>query len=97
MFCEVTNSRVLFLYSRFFIHNIEYRNDAKFDGEFVNTGIAMALPKGVYGRIAPRSGLAVKHAISIDAGVIDRDYRGEVKVVLRNNANVPLNFIKTYL
>ena len=37
-------------------------------------------------RIAPRSGLAVKHAIATGAGVIDEDYRGEVKILLFNHA-----------
>jgi len=50
----------------------------------VGTGIAMAIPEGNYGRIAPRSGLAAKHSIDVGAGVIDSDYRGEVKVLLFN-------------
>ncbi len=37
----------------------------------------MAIPTGNYGRIAPRSGLAVKNFIDVGAGVIDEDYRGE--------------------
>jgi dUTP pyrophosphatase len=36
------------------------------------------------GRVAPRSGLAAKHSIDTGAGVIDADYRGEVKVILFN-------------
>lgn len=44
----------------------------------------MHLPLGTYGRIAPRSGLAAKHFIDIGAGVIDSDYRGEVKVLMFN-------------
>ena len=48
----------------------------------VGTGIAVAVPPGYYGRIAPRSGLALKHAIDVMAGVIDSDYRGEIKVLL---------------
>ena len=55
--------------------------------ELVSTGIAMVLPKDVYGRIAPRSGLAVKHGIQVGAGVIDPDYTGEVKVLLFNHGN----------
>lgn len=51
----------------------------------VPTGIAISLPRGTYGRIAPRSGLAVKHGIQVGAGVIDPDYTGEVKVVLFNH------------
>jgi dUTP pyrophosphatase len=44
----------------------------------------MAIPEGYYGRVAPRSGLAVKNFIDVGAGVIDSDYRGEVKVLLFN-------------
>ena len=51
----------------------------------VGTGIAIVLPVGTYGRVAPRSGLALKHGIHAGAGVIDRDYRGEVKVLLFNH------------
>ncbi len=51
----------------------------------VSTCIAVAVPHGYYGRIAPRSGLAVKHNIGINAGVIDSDYRGHVKVLLINH------------
>lgn len=50
----------------------------------VNTDIQIAVPSGCYGRIAPRSGLAVNHFIDIGAGVIDPDYRGNVGVVMFN-------------
>lgn len=50
----------------------------------VNIGISIALPHGTYGRIAPRSGLASKNYIDVGAGVIDSDYRGEIKVLLYN-------------
>lgn len=50
----------------------------------VGTGISIELPVGTYGRIAPRSGLAVKNGIDILAGVIDSTYRGEIKVALIN-------------
>ena len=53
----------------------------------VGTGITVVLPQGVYGRVAPRSGLAVKHCINVGAGVIDPDYTGEVKVVLFNHGD----------
>ncbi|KZZ86561.1 deoxyuridine 5'-triphosphate nucleotidohydrolase [Ascosphaera apis ARSEF 7405] len=50
----------------------------------VSTGLAMSIPVGTYGRVAPRSGLASKHFIDTGAGVVDADYRGEVKVLLFN-------------
>jgi dUTP pyrophosphatase len=50
----------------------------------VMTDLALAIPSGHYGRIAPRSGLAFKFGIDICAGVIDSDYRGPVGCVLAN-------------
>lgn len=53
----------------------------------ISTGIAIRILKhGIYGRIAPRSGLSVKNGINVGAGVIDADYRGEIKVLLFNNS-----------
>lgn len=52
----------------------------------VPIGIRMDIPLGLYGRIAPRSGLAAKHGIDVAAGVIDPDYRGEIKVLLVNTS-----------
>jgi dUTP pyrophosphatase len=48
------------------------------------TGLSIAIPQGMYGRIAPRSGLAYKDGIDVLAGVIDEDYRGDVGVILIN-------------
>lgn len=53
----------------------------------VETGIAIAVPPGTYGRVAPRSGLTVKNGIDVGAGVIDEDYRGPVKVALFNHSD----------
>ncbi|KAI6204987.1 hypothetical protein M3Y94_00740800 [Aphelenchoides besseyi] len=50
----------------------------------VGTGLKLAIPHGYYGRVAPRSGLAVKNFIDVGAGVIDEDYRGELKILLFN-------------
>ena len=55
--------------------------------EVISTQIALAIPHGAYGRIAPRSGLALKE-IDVIAGVIDSDYRGEVKVLLVNHSDI---------
>jgi len=60
----------------------------------VSTGIAIGLPSGTYGRVAPRSGLAYKHGIDVFAGVIDPDYRNEVKCILYNSGAQPF-VIKT--
>ena len=51
----------------------------------VDTGIAIGLPKGTYRGIAARRGLASKHGIAIGGGVIDADFRGEVKEILWNH------------
>ena len=53
----------------------------------VKTGIAIEIPEGLYARIAPRSGLSVKKSIDVGAGVVDRDYRGEIGVVLINHSS----------
>lgn len=49
----------------------------------VGTGLAFEVPPGYMLRIAPRSGLAWKHGVEAFPGVIDPDYRGEVKVLLK--------------
>lgn len=54
--------------------------------QLVKTDIAIRIPDGCYGRIAPRSGLALHYHIDIGAGVIDRDYRGNVGVVVFNHS-----------
>lgn len=53
----------------------------------VATGLAIALPEGYAGFVLPRSGLAARHGISIvnAPGLIDSNYRGELKVILLNN------------
>ena len=50
----------------------------------VRTGVCMSIPDTMYGRVAPRSSLASKHRIFVNAGVIDADYRGEIHVLLHN-------------
>lgn len=60
----------------------------------VSTGISIGLPEGTYGRVAPRSGLAFKYGVDVLAGVIDFDYRSEVKVILYNSGDQHF-FIKT--
>lgn len=58
------------------------------------TGIVLIIPPGHYGRVAPRSGLASRAGIDTMAGVIDEDYRGEVKALLVNLSDVPVRIEK---
>lgn len=55
----------------------------------VSTGLVVKIPGGCYGRVAPRSGLALKHGIDVGAGVIDNDYTGVLGVVLFNHNDAP--------
>ncbi len=57
----------------------------------VPTGIALALPAGYEGQIRPRSGLALKHGVTVanSPGTIDADYRGEIQVILHNIGPAP--------
>jgi dUTP pyrophosphatase len=55
----------------------------------VPTGLRLQIPPGRVGLVWPRSGLAVRHGIDTLAGVIDSDYRGEVRVVLVNHGDEP--------
>ena len=54
----------------------------------VKTDLSIACPPNTYARIAPRSGLALKHGIDTGAGVVDADYRGPVGVILFNFGDV---------
>jgi len=58
----------------------------------VDTGIAIGLPRGTYGRLAARSGMASKHGIAVGGAVIDVDYNGEIKVILRNHGETSYEF-----
>lgn len=59
----------------------------------VKTGVAVSVPDRCYGRVAPRSGLALK-GINVGAGVIDKDYTGEVGVILFNINSEPFQIKK---
>ena len=56
----------------------------------VGTGLSVAIPAGFYGRVAPRSGLALEHGLDMLAGVIDGDYRGEIRCALINHGSEPV-------
>ena len=60
-----------------------------FERKLIPTGFSLALPQGYEAQIRPRSGLALKHGLSVlnSPGTIDADYRGEIKVLLINLSN----------
>jgi dUTP pyrophosphatase len=57
----------------------------------IPTGLSLELPKGFEGQVRPRSGLALKHGVTVlnSPGTIDSDYRGEVKIILINLGDTP--------
>jgi deoxyuridine 5'-triphosphate nucleotidohydrolase len=55
----------------------------------ITTDLAIHLPSGYYGRIAPRFELALQHSIDVGGGVIDEDYRGNLCVILFNHSDRP--------
>ncbi len=57
----------------------------------VPTGLVMAIPPGFEGQVRPRSGLALKHGVTVlnAPGTLDADYRGEVQVLLVNHGSEP--------
>jgi len=57
----------------------------------IPTGLVIAIPPGYEGQVRPRSGLALKHGVTVlnSPGTIDSDYRGEVKVILINHGDAP--------
>ena len=66
------------------------------DWAMVPTGIAVAIPEGHAGLVAPRSGLAARHAISVvnGPGVIDAGYRGEINAILINQGPEPITLAR---
>ena len=64
------------------------------DRKLVSTGFAIAIPEGFEGQIRPRSGLAIKHGLTVinAPGTIDADYRGEIKVPLINLGHEIVSF-----
>ncbi len=60
----------------------------------VETDLQALVPRGTYGRVAPRSGLATRDRIGVGAGVIDRDYRGSFGVLLVNHGETDFHVTK---
>ena len=59
----------------------------KHERNIISTDIIIEIPTNTYGRIASRSGLAFNYGIEVGAGVIDSDYRGEIKILLHNHSD----------
>ena len=66
------------------------------DRLLVPTGLAIALPEGYEAQVRSRSGLAVKHGVTVlnSPGTIDADYRGEVMVILHNAGHEPFEVVR---
>ena len=62
----------------------------------VATGLALELPPGIEGQVRPRSGLALRHGLTMPnaPGTIDSDYRGELKVILQNGGTEPVTIAR---
>lgn len=69
------------------LYTIESYTLKPLERKLFKTGLSFGIPENLYGRIAPRSGLAVKKGIDVMAGVIDSDYLGEICVALINLGN----------
>jgi len=54
------------------------------ESQLIATGVAVAIPEGFVGLLRSRSGVALKKGLEVHAGVIDSNYRGEVKVLMHN-------------
>ena len=69
---------------------------APLERRLVKTGLRMAIPHGYEGQVRPRSGLAIKHGISMvnSPGTIDSDYRGEIGLILINLGSAAVEFSK---
>lgn len=78
------------------IFSIEEKTLAPHERALVRTGLVMMLPEDAEAQVRPRSGLALKHGITVlnAPGTIDAGYRGEVGVILINHGDVPFTVEK---
>lgn len=77
--------------SGFDLHSVEYHYICPNQQALVKTGLAMAIPEGFEMQIRPRSGLALKHQITLtnSPGTIDSTYRGEIGIIIYNLGQYP--------
>jgi dUTP pyrophosphatase len=76
------------------LYSIEAVSLAPGQRAIARTGLAVAIPEGFYGRLAPRSGLATKKGLDVLAGVIDADYRGEIGCLLHNTGEERIELVE---
>ncbi|MBV1928660.1 MAG: dUTP diphosphatase [Gammaproteobacteria bacterium] len=69
-------------YDLYAIDNVVIRHGQR---EAVRTGVSMEIPEGMYGKVEGRSSLALIDGLDVGGGVIDSDFRGEIKVILFNH------------
>ncbi|MDR1488632.1 MAG: dUTP diphosphatase [Holosporales bacterium] len=92
----IRNNSVVLLPTKGTIHSAGFDLSANVNGsvtikpqerKLIDTGISLAIPEGYFGMVCPRSGLALKFGITIlnSPGIIDSDYRGEIKCILVNH------------
>jgi dUTP pyrophosphatase len=77
------------------LHSVESVTLSPGDTKLVATGLSIELPPGYEAQIRPRSGLALKHGITLpnSPATIDPGYRGEIKVILQNLGREPFNVL----
>ncbi|MBM7096506.1 dUTP diphosphatase [Bacillus sp. H-16] len=73
------------------LYAIERKELKPGESALIGTGIQIALPEGTEAQVRPRSGLALKHSVTVlnSPGTIDEGYRGEVKIILINHGKEP--------
>lgn len=78
------------------LYSVEEKTIMPGEAALISTGIMLELPQGTEAQIRPRSGLALKHAITVlnSPGTIDEGYRGELKVILINHGKKPFTVEK---
>ncbi len=73
------------------LFSVERKTVPPSESALIRTGIVIQLPPGTEAQVRPRSGLALKHRVTVlnSPGTIDHGYRGEVKVILINHGKTP--------
>ncbi len=71
----------------FDLYSAEDKQIPKNGRGIIKTDLAIQIPSKTYGRIAARSGLAIKNGIQIGAGICDSDFRGNISVIIFNHSN----------